>query len=246
MPRSPHHDDTNRDPASRGDARPVRREELTGEELPGEELPRAGHRVAARTRALALAVLLFGVLAAGVGIAMPVVQLTQDGASVAIAVADTDAVLSADPELLPEDTSLELARTDAARLVADELPAGLRALSRVPQMISGLLLLAGAWLVRRMLLDIAAGRPFTTRMPGRLRGLSLLVLAGTLFPPAFEGLAATAVVTSVGGLPDGSPVATPLFTAVSVLPLLVAAVLAVTAQVFESGRRLSVDLEGLV
>ena len=213
-----------------------------------DHLPAAGDAPTAAkgARALAFVVLAFGILLAGVGLTLPVLQLTQDEASVAITVSDEAAVLDVDPTALPAEATLRLSGADSVELVASDLPGWLRAATRLPQAVSGLLLLAGAWLVRRMLLDVAAGRPFDARMPGRLRGLTLVVLAGTILPPAFEGLASVLVTSHLGGLPDGSPFGVPLFTAVPLLPLLVALLLGIAAQVFESGRQLTDDLEGLV
>ncbi|MFU8841526.1 MAG: hypothetical protein ACNA8R_12540, partial [Nitriliruptoraceae bacterium] len=98
---------------------------------------------------------------------------------------------------------------------------------------------------RSMLLLVAAGRAFDRRMPGRLRALALVVLAGSLFPTAFDGLAATFVTNFLGGLPDGGPLGIQLFE-VQLLPLLVVALLGIAAQVFEAGRQLTEELEGLV
>lgn len=198
-------------------------------------------------RALAGFVLLFGILAAVGGIVLPLSQLAQTGATVGVSIADADGLLGdLDADVVPEGASLDLAGADGATLVAEELPTNLRILTQLPWTLAGALLLTGAWLLRRMLLDIAAGRPFDPRMPGRLRGLAVVVLAGTLFPGLLEGVASVVVTQHLGGLPDGSPLAVPLFDAQLTPPLLVVALLIVAAQVFESGRQLTDDVQGLV
>jgi hypothetical protein len=197
-------------------------------------------------RLLAGFVLVFGVLAALGGIVLPLSQLPASGSSVAVLVADPAELVPDDGDLAPDGASLDLAGIDGAMLVADELPVGLRVLSQLPWTLAGLLLLGGAWLLWRILLDIAAGRPFHPRTPGRLRGLALVVLAGSLFPSMIEGVASAAVVEHLGGLPDGSPLGVQLFEVGLPMPFLVILLLFIAAQVFDAGQRLEEDVEGLI
>lgn len=209
---------------------------------PGAPDPVAG--VVARL--LAGFVLLFGVLAAVGGVVLALSQLGQSGASVSVVIEDPEVLLSDEADLAPAGASLDLAGIDGAMLVAEELPVGLRVLTQLPWTLAGLLVLAGAWLLWRMLLEVAAGRPFHPRMPGRLRGLALVVFAGSLFPSMVEGAASAAVLDHLGGLPESSPLAFQLFEIGFPVPFLIVMVLFVAAQVFESGRQLEDEVEGLV
>jgi hypothetical protein len=206
--------------------------------------PGPGAEIGARL--LAGFVLVFGVLAAIGGIVLALSLIPQSGSSVAVLVADPAVLVPDDVDLTPDGASLDLAGIDGAMLIADELPVGLRVLSQLPWTLAGLLLLTGAWLLWRMLLDIAAGRPFHHRMPGRLRGLALVVLAGSLLPSMVEGLASAAVIEHLGGLPDGSPLGFQLFEIGLPMPFLIVMLLFIAAQVFHSGQRLEEDVEGLI
>ncbi len=196
-------------------------------------------------RRLAAVVLGLGILLAVVGLAQPALHVALDEAVVPVTVAEPGVVLGDEPEGLPADSRLELTDERAFELVVAGLPGWQRALTGLGAAVGGLLVLTGAWLVRSMLLLVAAGRPFDPRVPGRLRGLALVVAASALLPTALAGLAAAIVVEGLGGLSGAGALGVDLF-ALEVLPLLVAALLAVAAQVVESGRRLTEELEGLV
>ncbi|TVP75392.1 MAG: hypothetical protein EA340_00220 [Nitriliruptor sp.] len=196
-------------------------------------------------RILAGAVLGLGLLLAVAALARPALNVAMDQTVVPVTVEEPEAILTDDPEGLPPDSRIELARAGSVELVVTGLPAWLRALTGLGTAVGGVLLGVGAWLVRSMLLLVASGRAFDRRMPGRLRGLALVVLAGSVFPPAFDGLAATFAVNTLGGLPDGGPLGIQLFE-LQLLTVLVVVLLGIAAQVFESGRRLTEELEGLV
>ena len=196
-------------------------------------------------RRLAAVVLGLGILLAVVGLAQPALHVALDEAVVPVTVEEPGAVLAEEVEGLPADSRLELTDERAFELVVAGLPGWQRALTGLGAAVGGLLVLTGAWLVRSMLLLVAAGRPFDPRVPGRLRGLALVVAASALLPTALAGLAAAIVVEGLGGLSGAGALGVDLF-ALEVLPLLVAALLAIAAQVVESGRRLTEELEGLV
>lgn len=196
-------------------------------------------------RRLAAVVLGLGILLAVVGLAQPVLHVTLDEAVVPVTVEEPGTVLADEPEGLPADSRLELTDERAFELVVAGLPAWQRALTGLGAAVGGLLVLTGAWLMRSMLLLVAAGRPFDPRVPGRLRGLALVVAASAFLPAALSGLAAAVVVEGLGGLGGAGALGVDLF-ALEVLPLLAAALLAIAAQVVESGRQLTEELEGLV
>lgn len=218
------------------------------EPAPDREKPSAGPLGAdgARgARILAGAVLGLGLLVAVVAFAQPALNVAMDQAVLPVTVEAPAVILADDPEGLPPDSRIQLARADSVELAVTGLPAWVRALTGLGTAVGGVLLGVGAWLVRSMLLLVASGRPFDRRMPGRLRGLALVVLAGSVLPPSIDGLAATFAVNSLGGLPDGGPLGIQLFE-LQLLTVLVVVLLGIAAQVFESGRRLTEELEGLV
>jgi hypothetical protein len=193
-------------------------------------------------RLLAGLVLALGLAVGVAGVVLPLAQLTQPGGSVPILVEDPTArtlVL----EGLAEDARVEANRE--AELHVAELPASLRLLTGAPTMVTGLLLAVGAWLLRRILLDAASGRPFAPRTPDRIRGLAVLVLTGTLLPGAVASGATIAVVEHLDVL-DATPGLGFEILQLEALPLVVVGVLLVVAQVFRSGQQLTEDVEGLV
>lgn len=231
---------TDDEPTGRDDSAPGPTAEQGTE--PSGPLSREG---ATGARILAGAVLGLGLLVALVALARPALNVAMDEAAVPVSVEGSDVVLAEDPEGLPPDSRLELTGAGTVELVVTGLPGWQRALTGLGSAVGGVLLGIGAWLVRSMLLLVAGGRPFDRRMSAWLRGLSLVVLAGAFLPPALDGLTATFVTTSLGGLPDGGPLGIRLFE-LELRTLLVVALLAIAAQVFESGRQLTEELEGLV
>lgn len=195
-------------------------------------------------RVLAEAVLILGLLLAVIGIAQAIQPLLQEEVAVAVTIEDPAAILADDIAGLPDDARLELPER-SAELVVTGLGPGLRALTGLPDAMLALLYGFGAWLIRGMLLLVASGRAFDRGMPWRLRALSLVVLAGVLVQPALAGLVATAAVQAIGGLPEGGGLGFVLFE-LSFVPLLLVVLIGITGQVFESGRKLTEDLEGLV
>ena len=204
-----------------------------------------GADAARGARILAGAVLGLGLLVAIVALARPALNVALDEAMLPVTVEEPGVILADDPEGLPPDSRIELDRAGSVEVAVSGLPAWLRALTGLGTAVGGVLLGVGAWLVRSMLLLVASGRPFDRRMPGRLRGLALVVLAGAVLAPGIDGLAAAVAVNHLGGLPDGGPLGIQLFE-LQLLTLLVVALLAIAAQVFDAGRALTEELEGLV
>lgn len=206
-------------------------------------------------RALAGILLALGIAVAVISGVVVVYQLTQPGGAVEVLV-DRDALALGDVDGLPPGTSLELSGKGGATIATgapstqltlqvNRLPAGLRLLTTLPWLVLGLTTLAGAIVLRSVLLAIAAGRPFDRRNPGRLRTLGVLVLVGGLLPGLLASAATVAVLDHVGGADGDSPLGFTILD-VPLNPILGAAVLFVVAAVFAHGGRLTDDLEGLV
>ncbi len=202
-------------------------------------------------RALASAVLFLGVVLALIGVVQVVNQLTQPGATVEVLIEEQLLGLG-DVDGVPAGAWLQVANGGelgggggwaTVSLQVGELPAGLRALSETPFLAGGLLALAGAVVLRRLLLEIAAGRPFDVRNPGRLQALAGLVLVAGILPGALASLATIATLEHLGAA--DSPLGFNVLD-LSFEPLLLSAALFVAAQVFSHGQRLTEDVEGLV
>ncbi len=197
-------------------------------------------------RQLANLVLVLGVLAALTAPIGAIYQLTQPGGSVAVVVTDEEVLGDPTPEGLPEGTRLDLDdMRSSIQLEVDELPAGLRLLTRLDDLFGAALLLAGAVVLRNVLRDIGRGQPFHPRMESRLAGLAVVVVAATLLQPQVSTLATVVVLNRIDGLADGSPLGFLMFE-FELLPLVVAGALVVLSRVFRHGRQLTEDTEGLV
>ena len=197
-------------------------------------------------RPLATLVLVLGIVSALVGPVLAAYQLTQPGGSVSVTVTDPAVLGDPTPDGLPEGTRLDLTgAVHTVDLEVTELPAGLRLLTRLEEMVASALLLTGAVLLRNVLRDIGLGQPFHPRMERRLAALAVVVVAGALFPGQASTLATVTVLNSIDGLGGDSPLG---FTIVDLqlLPLVVAGALVVLSRVFRQGRQLTSDLEGLV
>lgn len=192
-------------------------------------------------RSLASVVLFVGVVAAVVGVILPANQATQRTAQVSVTVTGETPAEVTGAFTLPDGAHLT-PTSDTVALVVDDLPRPLAALTELDDLVAGLLTLAGAWLLHRVLRDIAAGRPFAPRTPDRIGGLALTVAAMAVLPEAVRTIATLAVLERAGIAPDVLGSAFDLDLA----PLLVAAILGVVAGVFRRGAQLAADVEGLV
>jgi hypothetical protein len=206
-------------------------------------------------RGLAGAVLFVGVLLAVIGVALVVNQLTQPGGVVEVLV-DEQILGLDDVEGLPEGTALRIpegasgtatdgtsAGTVTLALEVAELPMWLRGLTELPWAVSGIATLIGAIVLRRVLLEIAAGRPFAARNPGRLRVLAAVALVVAIVPGVLGSLATVLTLEHLGA--SGPPLGFRIVE-LSVSPFFLAAALLVVAEVFKHGRSLTDDVEGLV
>lgn len=201
-------------------------------------------RVTSTAPLLAGLVMVLGVALALAGVVLPVHQLSQPGGSVEVTVAD--AVVEAVPAL-PQasgDVPVGLTLGDAPRLHVAELPAPLRLLTEAPALLSGLLALVGAWLLRGVLREVAAGRPFADGVADRVTRLAGVTVVAALVPAALESLA-TVLVLEHTGLADASAIGFTILS-VDVGPLLLAAVLVVVAAVVRQGAELARETEALV
>lgn len=119
------------------------------------------------------------------------------------------------------------------------LPTGTRLMLLTTPVLSALIVLAGIFLVMRVLGEISQGRPFTAANVTRLRVLGLLLLAWAAVLPALS------MLLTMLALSDRSDT-TSFVTDVPMLPLLSCITAFAVAQAFERGRRLEDDVEGLV
>ena len=197
-------------------------------------------------RHLANLVLVLGALAALAGPVLAVYQLTQPGGSVAVTVSEQELLAETTPDGLAEGTRLAFADTDPDLVLeVDELPVGLRLLTRLDDLVGAALLLTGAVLLRTVLRDIGRGQPFHPRMEHRLGGLAVVVAGGAILPGMASTLATVVVLHRIDGLGDGSPLGFTIME-LELLPLVVAGALVVLSRVFRQGRQLTEDTEGLV
>ena len=197
-------------------------------------------------RHLANLVLVLGVLAALAGPVLAVYQLAQPGGSVAVVVTEDELLADPTPDGLVEGTRLTFADTDPdVVLEVDELPVGLRLLTRLEELLGAGLLLTGAVLLRAVLRDIGRGHPFHPRMERRLGGLAVVVAGAAILPGLASTLATVVVLNRIDGLGEGSPLGFTIME-LELLPLVVAGALVVLSRVFRHGRQLTEDTEGLV
>lgn len=106
----------------------------------------------------------------------------------------------------------------------------------------------GAFLLYRILLSIAAGRPFESRNPRRIAGLAGAIWVAGVVPGVLTSAAASLVLHRTGLAGPHSPVTAPPVNLIGsmvgnlLLPLLVLAF----AEAFRRGGELARDVEGLV
>ncbi|MGH3983415.1 MAG: DUF2975 domain-containing protein [Pseudonocardiaceae bacterium] len=131
----------------------------------------------------------------------------------------------------------------AAELVTPQLPLGLRLFGGAGAFMGQLAWVAGALYVRRVLLMVERGEPFTQRNAGRLvRVAGLIFLGGTVAPwlsywGGREVLAHLEVPRDLALPPGGN---------LGLTAVLLALIVLAAAKAFRRGRQLAEDTEGLV
>lgn len=134
-----------------------------------------------------------------------------------------------------------------AAVLTPELPLGLRLFAGAGTFVGQLAWAAGALYVRRVLLAIERGEPFTRRNASRLVRVAGLVLLGGAVSPWLTWWGGREVLAHLGlsrdlVLPPGADLQGHLGLA----GLLVALVVLAAAEAFRRGRKLAEDTEGLV
>lgn len=111
-------------------------------------------------------------------------------------------------------------------------------------MITGLCLMWGALVARRLVLSISQGQPFQRGNPVRVTQLAGLIVAATVAVGVLPYLASRLVLGRLGLSRPASPLYPHL--AIAAAPLLLALFLLVFAQAFRQGAELTQDTEGLI
>ncbi len=146
------------------------------------------------------------------------------------------------PVDLPQLDGTGLTATDAEFVILLPDPTvSQRLLSMLPGLLAAAVVLAVAWLLRRVLADVASGEPFRRANVRRLRIISLTIMVGW----SLAGLAAAMVMIPIleaadmGELPLGATWVLP------VVPIGIGMVLALMAEAFKIGAGLRDDVDGL-
>jgi hypothetical protein len=108
-------------------------------------------------------------------------------------------------------------------------------------MITGLCLMWGALVVRKLVLSVSRGQPFQRGNPARVTLLAGLIVAATIATGVLPYLAAHLVLGRLGLTGRASPLYAHL--AIAIAPLLVALFLLVFAQAFRQGAELAHDVD---
>ena len=144
---------------------------------------------------------------------------------------------------LPAGSYVEVLSPEQGLRVPDATPVE-QLLANADGALLGLAVLAGAVLLRRLLLSIADGRPFRSGNAWRIAVLAVLVGGVGTLAPVLPDLAGILVLERLGAVgpdsPYGAQVSFPL------TPLLVAPVLLALAEAFRRGAELADDVRGLV
>lgn len=118
------------------------------------------------------------------------------------------------------------------------------ATQRVLDLLPGLgwlaLIVAGCWILLKVMGDIGRGDPFQPRNVRRLRVLAALLMIGWPVLASLQFMASFVITTDLGLGGLGLTLTVPF------VPLLVGVVVALLAEAFKAGSRLRDDVDGLV
>ena len=117
-----------------------------------------------------------------------------------------------------------------------------RLLDLLPGVLLTAVVVAGAWLVLRVLRDVAAGDPFRPRNVTRLRALAVLVAIGLPVVWFAQGAVDLGLLTSL----DIDAGVAGVVVAVPWAPVVAGMLVALVAEAFKLGAGLRDDVEGLV
>lgn len=174
------------------------------------------------------------VLAVALGVGLPLVAAATGQDVVVQALLGDDAV-----DVTDVPANQEISELTAAVTVAHPSPQQAWT-AAVPQVLDGLLIGTGAWLILRLARTLRAGDPFT---PANARRLTLLALVVGIGSTASQMLHIASTLAVLDIAPGGPYVAGGV---ISFLPLLLMLALAALAEVFRRGARMAQDVEGLV
>lgn len=135
---------------------------------------------------------------------------------------------------------------DAVSLQLDVLPGWARMFSTADDVIGGVALCLGAWMLRRVLLSVGSGAPFDARNPRRLRWVALSVVLGTLLEPFSTYWATRAVLADAGADPATAYLRWEPWGPFGLGDIGLALLALAAAEAFAQGRRLADDADGLV
>jgi hypothetical protein len=142
---------------------------------------------------------------------------------------------------LAEGGSLSLSAAGSATLTVADPSLGQRVLLDLPGVFHALSILLGIYWVFLVARSVSAGDPFAPRNPGRVFGISILIVVGSLGENLLTALTTHQLVA---GTPLEAHV--PFAFHFPLLPLGIAAVLGALAEAFRVGVRLRADTDGLV
>ncbi|MFN8127019.1 MAG: hypothetical protein U0R64_10995 [Candidatus Nanopelagicales bacterium] len=211
--------------------------------MPEREIPRM-------TSPLSLLLIAAAAVLATIAVALPLVQITRDSATATVNLTPsaTTTALATVPltagtvEATGDDEiTVSLVATELPGTPPRAVPPALKVLSQAGTSLWALGLAAAAFLLARVLADLAAGRTFAPAQARRFVGIAIAVLLCSAGADTVNYLNARLLTDALGSPP--SIAVTPYYSAI---PIAIAAVTLVLAGAFRAGRRIEADTEGLV